>query len=55
MVKNGWILIDHGTPKSGVSRKWLDKLSILIDWILHADSDGIVFGLTTNLFCNLGI
>ena len=37
--------IDHGTLKSGVSHKWFDELSILIKWFLHADSDGIIFGL----------
>ena len=46
MVKNGWGLIDHGTLKSGVSHKSFDKLSRLIEWFLHADSDGIIFGLT---------
>ena len=33
-------LIDHGTLGSGVSHKWLDKLSRLIEWFVHADSDG---------------
>ena len=45
MVKNEYGLIDHGTLKSGVSHKWFDELSILIEWFLHADSDGIIFGL----------
>ena len=26
-----------------VYRKWLDELSRLIEWFLHADSDGIIF------------
>ena len=45
MVKNQWGLIDHGTLKSGVSYKWFYELSILIEWFLHANSDGISFGL----------
>ena len=45
IVKNEWVLIDQGTLKSGVSHKWFDELSISIEWILHADSDGIIFGL----------
>ena len=45
MVKNEWGLIDHGTLKSGVSHKLFDELSILIEWFLHADSDGVIFGL----------
>ena len=43
MVENGWGLIDHGTLKLGVSRKWFDELSRLTGWFLHADSDGIIF------------
>ena len=43
MVKNGWGLIDHGTHKPSVSHKWFDELSRLIEWFLHADSDGIFF------------
>ena len=49
MVKNGRGLIDPGTVKSGVSHKWFDELSRLIEWFLHAENDGIIFGLTTNL------
>ena len=49
IVKNEWGLIDHGTLKSGVSHKWFDKLSRLMEWFLHADSDGIIFGLMVNL------
>ena len=41
MVKNGGDLIDHGTLKPGVSHKWLEKLSRLIEWFLLADSDRI--------------
>ena len=48
MVKNEYGLIDHGTLKSGVSHKWFDELSILIQWFLYADSDGIIFGLMTS-------
>ena len=48
MFKNGRGFIDNGTLKSGVSCKWFDELS---RFILHADSDGIIFGLTANLLC----
>ena len=41
MVKNEWGCIDHGTVISGVSHKWFDELSVLTEWFLHADSDGI--------------
>ena len=51
IVKNGWSFIDHGTLKSAVSHKWCDELSRLIEWFLHVGSDGIFFGLTTNLLC----
>ena len=54
-AKNGRDLIDHGTLKSGVSHKWFDELSRLIEWFLHADSDRIVFGLTANLLCTFDI
>ena len=40
IVKNGQGLIDHGTFQSGVSDKWFDQLSRLIEWFVHADSDG---------------
>ena len=43
--KNEWGLIDHGTLESVVSQKWCDNLSILIEWFLHANSDGIIFDL----------
>ena len=49
MVKNGQDLLDHGTLKSRVSHKWFDELSRLIEWFLCADSEGITFGLTTDL------
>ena len=39
MVKNG----SHGTFKIGASHKWFDELSRLVEWFLHADSDGIIF------------
>ena len=51
MVKNEWGVIDHGTLKSGVLCKWFDELDRLSELILHADSDGIMFGLTANLLC----
>ena len=43
--------LSHGTLKSGASHKWLDELSRLIEWFLSTDSDGMVFGLTSNLLC----
>ena len=55
MRKNWQDLLDHGTLKSGVSHKWFDISSRLIEWFLHADSDWIVYGLTTSLVCILGI
>ena len=45
MVKNEWGLVDHGTLKLGKCHKWFGELSILIEWFLHADSDGIIFDL----------
>ena len=51
MVKKGWGFRDHGTLKSGVSHKWFDELSRLIEWFLCTDSHGMVFGLTSNLLC----
>ena len=48
MFKNGRGFIDNETLKSGVSCKWFHELS---RFILHADSDGIIFGLTANLLC----
>ena len=50
IVKNGWGLIDHGTLKSRVY-----LLSRLIERFLHVHSDGILFGLMTNLFCFIDI
>ena len=41
----------YGTLKSGASHIWFDELSRLIEWFLHADSDSIIFGLTTNPLC----
>ena len=49
MVKNEWGLIDHWALQWGVSHNWFDELSRLIEWFLHANSDGILFGLTENL------
>ena len=51
LVKNGWDLIDHRTLKLGLFHKWCDELSRLIERFVHVDSDGIIFGLMTNLFC----
>ena len=45
----------HGTLKSGVSPNRFDKLRILIEWFLHADRDGIIFGLTASPFYFFGI
>ena len=44
-----WVRLDHGTLKSGVSHKWFDELSKLIEWFLCTDNDGMVFSLTSNL------
>ena len=35
MVKNGWGVIDHGALISGVSHKWFDEMSRLIEWLLQ--------------------
>ena len=51
VVKHWRGLINHGTLKSGVSHKWCHKLSRLIEWFLHADSDEIIFNLMANLLC----
>ena len=51
MIKNGGDFSDHKTLKSGVSHKWFNKLTTLIEWFLHTDSDKIIFGLTTNQLC----
>ena len=48
MFKNGGDLLDHGTIKSDVSQKSFDE-SRLIEWLLHTDSDSIIFGFITNL------
>ena len=55
MLKNGRDLLDQGNLKSGVFHKWFDELSRLIECFLYADSDWIIFGLTTNLLCVLDI
>ena len=49
MVKNRQGLLDHGTLKSGVSHKWFDQLSRLIDWFLRGDSNGMILGWSANL------
>ena len=38
-----WGLKDRGTRKPGISHKWFDALIRLIEWSLHADSDGIIW------------
>ena len=38
--QNGPGLTDHVTLESGVSDKWFGELSKLIEWFVHADSDG---------------
>ena len=43
MVKDGQGPVDHGTLRLGVSRKWFDELSRLIEWFLRADSDRIIY------------
>ena len=50
VVKNGRDLKDRGILKPGISHKWFDELSRLIEWFLHADSDGIIFYSTLNLW-----
>ena len=47
--KNGRDLEDCGIFKPGISYKWFDELSRLIEWFLHADSDGIIFCSTLYL------
>ena len=42
-VKNEQGLKDRGTRKPGISHKWFDALIRLIEWSLHADSDGIIW------------
>ena len=37
MLKNVWDFFDHGILKLGVSHKWFDELSSLIEWFLHAE------------------
>ena len=49
VVKNEQGLKDRGTLKPGTSHKWFDELSRLIEWFLHADSDGIIFYSTLYL------
>ena len=50
-VKNEWGLIEHGTLKLGVSHKWFDELSILTEWFLHADINGIIlFSMNTPIY-----
>ena len=49
MVKNGRGHIDHRTLKSVASNKWFDELRRWIEWFVHVDSDGIIFGLIFGL------
>ena len=51
MLKNERDLLDHGTLKSSLSHKWFDESSRLTEWFLHAESDWIIIGLTTNPLC----
>ena len=37
VVKNKQGLKDRGTLKPGTSHKWFVELSLLIEWLLHAD------------------
>ena len=50
VVKNGWHLKDCGILKPGMSHEWFDELSRLIEWFLHADSEGITFCCTLYLW-----
>ena len=43
VVKNGQSVKDRRILKPGISHKWFDELSRLIEWFLHDDSDGIIF------------
>ena len=45
-----WRWWDSKIRKPSVSQKWFDKLSKLIEWFLHADSDGIIFYSTLYLW-----
>ena len=48
----GWVCSKmSGNLLHHVSQKWCDRSSRLIEWFLHADSDWIIFVLTTNLLC----
>ena len=51
MISNGQDLIYHGTFKSVVSFKWFDEFSRSIEWILHPNSNGMIFGLKNSLLC----
>ena len=50
VAKNGQGLKDRGTLEPGISHNWFDELSRLIEWFLHADSDGIIFYSTLYLW-----
>ena len=39
-IKKSSHLIDHGTLESGISCKWCDKFSRLIEWFVYADGNG---------------
>ena len=45
MVEKGRGFRDHGTLKLGVSHKWYDELSRLIEWYLYTESDGYPAGV----------
>ena len=51
VVKNGNYLFEHGTLLAGVSWECFEELGWLIEFILHVDSDVIIFGWTANLLC----
>ena len=44
MVEKGWGFRDHGTLKLGVSHKWFDRLSRVIEY-LYTESDGYLLKL----------
>ena len=50
VIKNGRGLKDRRILKPGISHKWFDELSRLIEWFLHAASDGIIFYSTLYLW-----
>ena len=49
MLQNRWNLLDHETLKPALFHQWFNESNRLTQWFLHADSDWISFGSTTNL------